>query len=87
MVAACFERSERVPTLQDKLAQGRFVLTAEITPPVSCDAGELIAKAEPFKGAGRCRQRHRRRRCAGAYGLGDGGGALACKMASSRSCN
>lgn len=54
-----------MPTLQDKLAQGRFVLTAEITPPVSCDAGELIAKAEPFKGV------------ADAVNVTDGAGARA----------
>jgi methylenetetrahydrofolate reductase (NADPH) len=38
-----------VQTLQDKLKGGRFVITAEITPPVSCDAGDLIAKAAPLK--------------------------------------
>jgi len=37
-------------TLQDKLGAGRFVLTAEVTPPVSADRNELIAKAEPLKG-------------------------------------
>lgn len=37
-------------SLQDKLAQGRFVLTAEVTPPVSFDRGELVAKAAPLKG-------------------------------------
>ena len=36
--------------LQDKLAQARFVLTAEVTPPVSFDRGELVAKAAPLKG-------------------------------------
>jgi len=36
--------------LQDKLAKGRFVLTAEVTPPVSFDRGELVAKASPLKG-------------------------------------
>jgi methylenetetrahydrofolate reductase (NADPH) len=39
-----------VGTLQEKLKGGRFVITAEITPPVSCDAADLIAKAAPFKG-------------------------------------
>jgi methylenetetrahydrofolate reductase (NADPH) len=39
-----------VATLQEKLKSGRFVITAEITPPVSCDAADLIAKAAPFKG-------------------------------------
>lgn len=37
-------------TLQEKFKNGRFVITAEITPPVSCDAADLIAKAMPFKG-------------------------------------
>ena len=37
-------------TLQDKLAAGRFVITAEVTPPVSFDRAELIAKAMPLKG-------------------------------------
>ena len=39
-----------MPTLKEKLAGGRFVITAEITPPVSCDAAELVAKAAPLKG-------------------------------------
>src|SRR3974390_2056629 len=37
-------------TLQDKLRAGRFVLTAEVTPPVTADRGELLAKALPLKG-------------------------------------
>ncbi len=37
-------------TLKDKLATDRFVITAEITPPVSCDANDLLAKALPLKG-------------------------------------
>jgi methylenetetrahydrofolate reductase (NADH) len=36
--------------LRDKLASDRFVITAEITPPVSCEAADLIAKAAPLKG-------------------------------------
>lgn len=36
--------------LQDKLAQGRFVLTAEVTPPVSFDRKALIEKAMPLNG-------------------------------------
>ena len=47
------EQSTRSPlpgTLQERLRQGRFVLTAEIVPPVSCDAKELIHKAAPLKG-------------------------------------
>ncbi len=37
-------------TLQDKLRAKRFVVTAEVTPPVSADRGELLAKALPLKG-------------------------------------
>ncbi len=37
-------------TLQQKLAAGRFVITAEITPPVSFDRADLVAKAAPLKG-------------------------------------
>ena len=47
------EQSTRSPlpgTLQERLRQGRFVMTAEIVPPVSCDAKELIHKAAPLKG-------------------------------------
>jgi methylenetetrahydrofolate reductase (NADPH) len=37
-------------TLQDKIGSGRFVITAEITPPVSCDPADLLARAMPLKG-------------------------------------
>ena len=37
-------------TLQDKLQAKRFVMTAEVTPPVSADRNELLAKALPLKG-------------------------------------
>ena len=37
-------------SLQDKLRAGRFVITAEVTPPVSADPAELLAKAGPLKG-------------------------------------
>ncbi len=37
-------------TLQDKLQAKRFVITAEVTPPVSADRNELMAKALPLKG-------------------------------------
>jgi methylenetetrahydrofolate reductase (NADPH) len=37
-------------TLQDKLLSRRFVITAEVTPPVSADRHELLAKALPLKG-------------------------------------
>jgi methylenetetrahydrofolate reductase (NADPH) len=36
--------------LQAKLSSGDFVVTAEITPPVSTDAGELVRRAMPLKG-------------------------------------
>ena len=36
--------------LQEKLAAHRFVLTAEVTPPVSFDRADLLAKALPLKG-------------------------------------
>ncbi len=36
--------------LQDKLRAGRFVLTAEVTPPVSAARADLMAKALPLKG-------------------------------------
>jgi methylenetetrahydrofolate reductase (NADPH) len=40
----------RAAHLQDVLKSGRFVLTAEITPPVSCDAQDLLNKALPLRG-------------------------------------
>jgi methylenetetrahydrofolate reductase (NADPH) len=39
-----------VNTLKQKLAGDQFVITAEIAPPVSCDAADLLAKAAPLKG-------------------------------------
>ena len=36
--------------LQEKLGAGRFVFTAEITPPVSFSRSDLIEKAAPLKG-------------------------------------
>jgi methylenetetrahydrofolate reductase (NADPH) len=44
------ENKDFVKTLKDKLQSGRFVVTAEIAPPVSCDAADLLAKAAPLKG-------------------------------------
>ena len=35
---------------QDKLRHKRFVITAEVTPPVSADRNDLLAKAMPLKG-------------------------------------
>ena len=36
--------------LQRAIASGRFVITAEITPPVSCNREDVLAKALPLKG-------------------------------------
>jgi len=36
-------------TLQERLRNQRFVITVEVTPPVSADRGELLAKALPLK--------------------------------------
>ena len=36
--------------LQRKLSAGVFVVTAEVTPPLSADAGALLAKAAPCDG-------------------------------------
>lgn len=36
--------------LQRKLSAGEFVVTAEVTPPLSADAGVLLAKAAPLRG-------------------------------------
>jgi methylenetetrahydrofolate reductase (NADPH) len=52
-------------TLQDKLATKQFVITAEVTPPVSAGRGELLAKAAPLK------------RLADAVNITDGAGARA----------
>src|SRR3984885_9076944 len=44
-------QSTPVPhTLEECLRAGRFVLTAELAPPVSCDAEDLRRKAAPLKG-------------------------------------
>jgi methylenetetrahydrofolate reductase (NADH) len=37
-------------TLAQRLAAGRFVITAEVMPPVSCDPADLTAKALPLRG-------------------------------------
>jgi methylenetetrahydrofolate reductase (NADPH) len=39
-----------VTTLQEKLRAKRFVVTAEVTPPVSVSRDEFLAKAAPLKG-------------------------------------
>jgi methylenetetrahydrofolate reductase (NADPH) len=52
-------------TLQEQLRAGRFVMTAELVPPVSCDAQDLLRKAAPLKGV------------ADAVNVTDGAGARA----------
>jgi len=37
-------------TFGEKLRAGRFVMTAEMVPPVSCDAQDLLRKAVPLRG-------------------------------------
>lgn len=39
-----------VSILQSRLRSGRFVMTAEVTPPASCDADDLIDKMLPLRG-------------------------------------
>jgi len=43
-------RTGPVSPLAERLRSGRFALTAEIVPPVSCDPADLIEKARPLKG-------------------------------------
>jgi methylenetetrahydrofolate reductase (NADPH) len=38
------------PSLQARLSSGRFVITAEVVPPISCDPRDLLHKAAPLKG-------------------------------------
>jgi len=44
------QSTPRPRTLADKLRQGRFVMTAELAPPVSCDAEQLLRKAAGLNG-------------------------------------
>jgi methylenetetrahydrofolate reductase (NADPH) len=47
------EHSGRSPlpgSLRERLRQGHFVMTAELVPPLSCDADELLSKAAALKG-------------------------------------
>ncbi len=37
-------------SFQDRLRAGHFVITAEVTPPVSADRNDLLAKARPLRG-------------------------------------
>jgi methylenetetrahydrofolate reductase (NADPH) len=52
-------------TFAEHVRSGRFVMTAEVTPPVSCDAPDLLRKATPLRGL------------ADAVNLTDGAGARA----------
>ncbi len=52
-------------TLAERLRAGRFVMTAEVAPPVSCNAQDLLRKATPLRGL------------ADAVNLTDGAGARA----------
>jgi len=52
-------------TLAERLRAGRFVMTAEVAPPVSCDPQDLLRKATPLRGL------------ADAVNLTDGAGARA----------
>jgi methylenetetrahydrofolate reductase (NADPH) len=40
----------RPRTFAERLQAGRFVMTAEVTPPVSCSAQDLLRKATPLRG-------------------------------------
>lgn len=42
--------SARPNHFRERLTTGRFVVTAEVVPPVTCDPEELLAKARPLKG-------------------------------------
>jgi methylenetetrahydrofolate reductase (NADPH) len=52
-------------TFADRLRAGRFLMTAEVAPPVSCNAQDLLRKATPLRGL------------ADAVNLTDGAGARA----------
>src|SRR3954463_7947824 len=58
--------------LESRLSSGSFVVTTELTPPVSTDPSEFLAKAQPLKGV------------ATAVNVTDGAGAkahLSCMVA------
>jgi methylenetetrahydrofolate reductase (NADPH) len=42
--------SARRNQFRERLSSGRFVVTAEVVPPLSCDPEELVAKVTPLKG-------------------------------------
>jgi methylenetetrahydrofolate reductase (NADPH) len=56
-------------SFEQRLQARRFAITAEIAPPVSCDAGDLLRKAQPLKGL------------ADAVNVTDGAGARASMSA------
>ena len=74
-------------TLKDKLAADRFVITAEIAPPVSCDAADLMAKAAPLKGLADAVNVTDGAGARAHLGSVDGGGDAGPSKASSRSCS
>jgi len=42
--------SARRNQFRERLTSGRFVVTAEVVPPVTCDPEALVAKVRPLKG-------------------------------------
>ena len=44
------EAPRAVSRLQQRLEARQFAITAEITPPVSCDAEDLLRKTRPLRG-------------------------------------
>jgi methylenetetrahydrofolate reductase (NADPH) len=44
------EQAQVASSLRDKLTSGAFVMTAEVTPPLSADPSELLDKALPLQG-------------------------------------
>jgi methylenetetrahydrofolate reductase (NADPH) len=63
------ESAPRLSTFAERLRQRRFAVTAEIAPPVSCDADDLRRKAAPLQGL------------ADAVNVTDGAGARASMSA------
>jgi methylenetetrahydrofolate reductase (NADPH) len=63
------ESAPRLSTFAERLRQRRFAITAEIAPPVSCDADDLRRKAAPLQGL------------ADAVNVTDGAGARASMSA------
>src|ERR1700730_2103421 len=58
-----FSQRAKPQKFRDKVKARQFVITAEITPPVSCAREDLVAPARPFVG------------CADAGNVTDGAGA------------